>query len=381
MMIMRNQATRRSRKNRLTSWASFLNAFGNFASRLVWTTIGVIVLAAIGRYLLVTSQRSEVSQTKPDVSIQAPIAWHEVDTEIAAALRASHTTAESYAKKRLATWTKGLEKRIDEDFLTWYFSYWQQQWLGLKTMGYWLADHAIVENVIGEQPSMAEGITEEIQEAFAKRVLRPQIAQLQLERIADETVAVYVAEIQQHLATIPKKYRIPQTDWDRYLQDIAVLTSTAEGNREVSLSLKTIAATGIAGGTVAAVNVARLLQPMMARIGSKMTTRAAAHGAGQAAAKIASKTGAKVGARVGGKFLGVIVGAGVMVWDVWDHHRTTQIEKPILRQNLKDYLQELEYSLLYESETGLMAMLTSLEADMVASLQRSSGKRKEPGSA
>jgi len=377
---MRNQATRRSRDNRLTSWTNFLNAFANGASKLVWSLVGLIILAALGRYLFVASQHLEVSQTQPTVTVQAPIAWHEVDAEVAAVLRSSRTAAESYAKQKLDSWTKELEKRIDEDFLTWYFSYWQQQWLGLKSMGYWLADHAVVEKVLGEQPSMAEGITEDIQAAFAKRVLRPQIAQLQIERIADETVRVYVADLQQHLATIPKKYRIPQADWERYLQDIAILTSHIEGNREVSLSLKTIAATGIAGGTVAAVNVARLLKPMMARIGTKMTTKAAA-GAGQTAANLASRVGAKVGTRVGGKFLGVIVGVGVMAWDLWDHHRTTQVEKPILRQNLIDYLQELERSLLYEPETGLMAIITGFEADMVASLRPYSGKQQKPGSA
>lgn len=380
-MMTRNQATRRTRNHRLTSWTRFLNAVANCASKLVWSLAGLIIVAAIGRYLFVSLQHPEVSQTQLEVNVQTPIAWDKVDAEIAAALRSSHTAAESYAKQKLDSWTKELEKRIDDDFLTWYFGYWQQQWLGLKTVGYWLADHTVVERLIGEQPSTAEGITEDIQAAFAKRVLRPQIAQLQLERIADETVTVYVADLQQHLATIPRKYRIPKTDWERYLQDIAVLTSTVEGNRRIALSLKTLAATGIAGGTVAAINVARLLKPMMTRIGAKMTTQAAAEGAGQAAANIATRMGAKVGARVGGKFLGVIVGVGVVVWDVWDHHHTAQVERPVLRQNLVDYLQELEHSLLYEPETGLMAIITGFEADMVASLRTYPEQQKKPGSA
>ena len=313
-------------------------------------------------------------ETKPEVTIQEPIPWHEVDSEIAAALRFSHETAESYAKKKLDTWTKGLEKRIDEDFLAWYFSYWQQQWLGLTAIGYWLADHGVIEKLIGEQPSMAERITEEIQEAFSKQVLRPQIAQLQIERIAEETVKIYVAELQKNLATIPKKYRIPKADWERYLGDISILTSNVEGNRKVSLSLKTITATVVAGGTVATVKVAKMLKPMIAKVGTKITTKAAAKGAGKAAAKVASKTGAKVGAKVGGKFLGVIVGVGIIIWDVWDHHHTKKVEKPILRQNLIDYLKELEHSLLYEPETGLMTMITGLEANMASSLKHYSGK-------
>ena len=104
------------------------------------------------------------------------------------AWRSSHEQAEVFAKDKLVEWSTELQTRIDEDFLNWYFSYWQQQSFGLKAIGYWVADHEIVEKIVGDQPKMAERITEEIQEEFSKRVLRPQIAQLQIERIADETV-------------------------------------------------------------------------------------------------------------------------------------------------------------------------------------------------
>jgi hypothetical protein len=206
--------------------------------------------------------------------------------------------------------------------------------------------------------------------------LRPEIAQLQIERIAAETVKVYVAALQNHLNTIPNKYNLSQHDWERYLSDIAVLTATVEGTRDLSLTLKTLMVTGAAGGTVAAAKLTTLLKPMMAKIGTTMTTQAATQGAGKAAARVAAKTGAKVGAKVGGKLLGPIVGVGVLIWDLWDHQHIKQVEKPILRQNLMDYLTELQYSLLYEPGTGLMTMIDRLEASMVSSLKHTqvSGK-------
>jgi len=139
-------------------------------------------------------------------------------------------------------------------------------------------------------------------------------------------------------------------------------------NRRHFLTVATVA-TGLAGGALAAGSVAKMLKPMIAKIGTKVTTKAAAKGAGKAAAKVASKTGAKVGAKVGGKFLGAIVGVGIIVWDVWDHHQTRQVEEPILRRNLTDYLEELKQSLLFEPETGLMTMIESLEAAAVSSLK------------
>lgn len=365
--------------DKLTSWARFFNAFGNLISKLVWTIIGIIVLATIGKYLFFSAKQPSGpdTQTKIEAPIREPILWHEVDEAIASSLRSSHEQTEVFAKDKLADWTAELQVLIDEDFLNWYFSYWQQQWLGLKAIGYWVADHEVVEKVVGEQPNMAERITEEIQNEFSKRVLRPQIAQLQIERIADETVKKYVSSIQNSLPAIPKKYNIPKAEWERYLDDIAVLTSNTEGNRETALSLKTVAISGVAGGTVATAKLTTMLKPMIAKIGSKMTTKAAAKGAGKAASKVASKTGAKVGAKVGGKFLGAIVGVGVIVWDVWDHNHTKNIERPILRQNLGDYLTELQYSLLHEPEGGLMTIIDMLESTMISSLKKR--KPTEPG--
>ena len=357
--------------DRLGSWAGFLNALGNCGSKLIWGSIGIIIIATIGRFLHTRSQTPSTDPIKqrPETEIQKPIPWHDVDKDIVLALRTASGNAQAYANKELTAWTAGLQQRIDNDFLKWYFSYWQQQWMGLKAMGYWIADHEIIERMVGEQPNMAERMTEEIQEEFAKRVLRPQIAQLQIERIADSTVRVYVQELSRNLTMIPEKYQLSQSDWERYLNDIALLTESIEGNREISVSLKAVAASGVAGGTVAAVKVTKMLKPMIAKIGTKMTTKASAKGAGKVAATLASKTGAKVGAKVGGKFLGAIVGVGVIIWDVWDHRHTKKIEEPILRENLADYLTELQHSLLHEPETGLMSIVHTLEGNVVAGLK------------
>ncbi len=363
-------------KDKLSSWAYFLDALGNFSSKMVWTIIGIIVLAAIGRYLFFSARQSEEppqqKQTAESIPIKDPIPWHEVDKEIVVALKAAHQTTDEFAQNKLGQWTKELEKRVDKNFLKWYFSYWQQQWLGLKSMGYWIEEKAaglpVIEKLFDEQPTMAQEITEDIQEEFAKRVLRPEIAQIQMERIAQQTIEVYVNELRKHLSAIPKKYDISKMDWDKHLSDIAVMTSRSEGDRQVALTLKTLFASGAGGGAVVAAKLTKMLKEMIAKVGTKMTTKAAAKGAGKAAAKVASKTGGKLGAKVAGKFLGAIVGIGVIVWDVWDHHHTEKIERPILRQNIVDYLSELEHSLLYEPDAGLMTIIDNLEANIVSSL-------------
>jgi hypothetical protein len=356
---------------RSSSWSRCISGVAHAVSKLAWSIVALLIIATLGHYWYSRTQpgRQHSTGRKTHAAIQRPIPWHEVDATIVAALKSAHTQAEDTARTRLREWTGALQQRIDEDFLQWYFGYWQQQWMGLKAIGYWLADSEVVEQLVGVQPGMAERITAEIQEAFSKRVLRPQIAQLQMERIAAEVISVFVVELQKHLVAIPEQYHIPQATWDRYLEDMAVLTSDVEGNRHVALSLKAAVAFAAAGTTVAAVQVTRLLQPVIAKLGTKLTTQAAAQGAGKAAATVATKTGARVAGKVGGKFLGAIVGVGVIVWDVWDHQQTRQIERPILRQNLTDYLTELQQSLLYEPETGLMTIVRGLEANIVGSLK------------
>jgi hypothetical protein len=46
---------------------------------------------------------------------------------------------------------------------------------------------------------MAETITEAIQQEFANRVLRPEISEMQLERLTEETVTKFVEELQKIL--------------------------------------------------------------------------------------------------------------------------------------------------------------------------------------
>jgi hypothetical protein len=356
--------------DRLSAWARLFEALGNVTSKMVWSLVAVVVLAALGRYLYIATpggQPSARPERRTTVSIQPPVPWHEVDHAMVEAFRMAHKVAEDFATTKIHTWAQALEQRLDDDFLAWYFSYFQQQWLGLKAIGYWTA-----EKLLHEQPTMAEQITADIQEEFAKRVLRPEIAQMQLERIAHETVTEYMRAVQHNIAPIPDQYNIPQADWDSYLATIAALIARSEGNREIPLSLKIFTSGVVVGGIASAATLTELLKPVFARIGTKVSTTVAAEGAGQAAATVATRTGAKVGAKAGGKFLGVIIGIGVLAWDIWDHQHTERVERPILRANLIEYLAELQHTLLRDPETGIMTMIEAVEYTMVSALR--SGK-------
>jgi hypothetical protein len=358
--------------DRLNAWARFINALAGLGSRLLWIFIGLIVIGGFCRFLLLRSPPAPPRQAyvvRVEKTAPEPIPWDEVDKDVKAALKTSHDAADVYAGEKLETWLQELEKRIDEDFLPWYFDYWQQQWLGLKALGYRLEETEVVKKVLGEEASAAERISREIQEEFAARVLQPQIAQMRVERIGDETVEVFLSQLRKSLKIIPAKYRIPRPVWERHLEDIALLTSGVEGNRRISIPLKAITVSGVA----VTAEVAKALKPAIERIGSKMAAKAAAREAEEAALKVSGQAGAKVAAKFGGRWLGPIILLAAIAWDLWDHHHTVEVERPILRKSLVEYLGEMKHSLLYEPETGLMSVIHSLELNVVASLKSRQG--------
>jgi hypothetical protein len=357
-MAMVQMSRREPRARGLIAWARFMDAAGRLLVRLIWVAVLGVILATVGKYTLLRSHKVEAPvPAKTTQAVARPVAWGEVDGAVAAALKQAHSDTERYASQRLDLWLQPLIARIDEDFLPWYFGYLNQQMLGLKGLY-----QSVVHWVDGDAPTAAQRITAEVQEEFARRVLRPEIAQMELERITQDVVEHYVQELRRSLSGIPERYDIPKAQWDRYLQDIAVVTSDVEGNRSTDLSLKALVVGSGAGGAVV---LGKSLQIATAKLGTKVSAELA----GKAAGGMAAETGAKVAAKAGSKLLGPIIGVGIIVWDAWDHYHTREQYEPILRKNLIDYLNEVKTSLLTDSETGVMSVVYRLQANIVESME------------
>ncbi len=346
----------------VTAWIQLLDAARKLLVGVVVFGIFAIAIAAGGRYMLGDDSRLGAVSAPRSKPAAPAIPWDKVDRDVAQALEASRFEAAEAAEAKLDVWRDGLIERIDNDFLDWYFGYWTQQVLGIQSLWY-----AGVERVLSDQPSAAERITETIQEEFATRVLRPQIAQLELEHMTREVMDAYVADLRGRLGEIPDRYRIPEADWDRYLTDVSILTQGVEGGRQVELSLKAVTATG-AGGAV-------VLGSTLTRYTARLGQRTVGAQAGRAASGMAARTGGKVAARAGGKMLGPIVGVGVIAWDVWDHHRTEKVNRPLLRESLVDYIEQMNRTLLHDTEEGMLAIVYDMEAGLIQSMDTAAAKR------
>lgn len=341
----------------LTKAAKRVESVRKLLTNTIWIIIVVVVLATIGRYFIASGAfNSEKTERPSEKPIVQTIPWNEVDKTVADAIKKTRKSTETFAAQQLDVWIASLMQRVDDNFLNWYFSYWTQQVLGLE--GLWQYG---VNYFFKNQPTASEKLTEEIQAEFSKRVLRPKVAELELERIVRETTNHYIAQLRSNLAAVPTKYKIPHADWNRYIEGIAITTAGTDGNRETPVTLKALAATGAGGAVLLAGKINLLL--------GKLTGKVMAKSAGKAASKMAAKTGGKVAAKAGGKFLGAIVGVGVLVWDVWDHNRTKTENRPILRQAMADYFDELKDILLNDPEAGMITTFNDLEQQIFSAIQ------------
>ena len=349
-------------KTRKSKKKSVLNTISSIISKLIWLGVILIILASIGKYFIFKSNENETSTThitfKDKVITPPSVNWSEIDNKIVKSMNFAHNKAKQFAEQELEEYAQQLKERIDKNFLKWYFSYWTQQILGIEGL-YHEAYHYFDE----EHPGAQEKITEEVQREFSKRVLRPAISQMELERITRETVNIYLTNLQRELAKIPKEYSIKKEDWEKHLDGIAQTTVDVEGGRRISFTLKTIAVSSIAT-TVA---IGKALTPILKNIGGKVSAKLA----GKAAAKMAAKTGGKVAAEAGGKMLGPIIGIGIMIWDVYDHYKTRQINEPILRESLYEYVDLMTNELLNSPESGVMSAIYQLEKSITESIYTS----------
>ena len=333
-----------NKSRRIAAWSDLLKSISKF----LWLIVIIVVLAALGKLFVFKSGKDSPTMKPVKKPVVEKIDWSQVDKEIEKIMIAARKETEKLGAEKLDQWVGKKMELVDSDFLEWYFSYWTQQELGLKSL---LAQ--VWHWVDSDSPSAAEKLTQVVQEEFSNRVLRPQIAQMEIERMINEIVSHYSTTLQGKLRAIPKEYNIQPADWERYLADLSVMVKNVEANRSTSLPLKALVGL-TAGGTVVMVNS---LRPIVARIGARISSKLAA----KSAAKMAAKTGGKVAAKTGGKFLGTIVAVGIIIWDVWDHYATKKKAKPVLRQNIHDYLTEVKASILHDPDYGIMTVIYEME--------------------
>jgi hypothetical protein len=332
---------------------------------LIWgIVVLVVLLPLLGKIWLGNPHNNlpeinTASPPKPEVTISLPLpSSSKIDTAIGQAIQSARVNSQNLALAEIEQWIQELMTRVDTSFLPWYFNYFnQKQFEGkalLNGLSASIAHWVDTDNPPPEQV-VAETLTKTIQTEFTKRVIQPQTAQLRLERITRDTVNLYLNDLSDQLANIQASYKIPQGQWDRYLNEIAVTIKDTEGNIS-NTSVKLLV------GSTTALGVKSLI-PVI-KVGSKVYVSLA----GKAAAKVATKTGGAVASSFGAELIDPIVGIGILVWDLWDYQHTVKIEKPILRDAIFKYLEEVKYDLVENHQGSILSSIYQIEASVYKSL-------------
>jgi hypothetical protein len=256
--------------------------------------------------------------------------------------------AEQQAAAEIDAWIEANMKLVETDFFDWYFSYWTQQKLGLHAFfaGIW-------HSLNSHSPTAFEKITSLVQEEFSNRVIRPIIAQQQIEKIIKKTAQGYIAAVREKIPGAAANYEIKQVQWDRYIGDMSALAAGVKANRQVSLPVK--AAVGAAIGVTYL--TVKAFSSIFTKIGSKISKKFAA----RLAAEMAARGGGRTALRTRGLFVGIAMGVGVIVWDIVDHYITKKKAAPLLRRNISDYFKESKELLLHDPNYGIMRVIYRLE--------------------
>jgi len=321
-----------------------------------WLTAAVLMLSLVlVRFCHRGPQRPRTQP--PRTQVVKVLDWQAVDARIRLAVEDAHTTARQHAEIAVRQWIRRLRDRVDNDFLPWHFSYWNQQALALKAIGYHVAATPLAEGLAGKQPSARARLETLVENSFAARVIQPQSAQLAVEKITRESVEVYLQELSRELTGLQAEYGIPQQEWQRYLRGLAGMTLAIEGNRQVPLITKA----AVAGSGMAAAKLVRIAAGHLRVLIWRMTGK-------QLLEDSAMLAGRRL-VRGGGWLLAGII----TVWDVADHHRMVQQNLPVLRRSLGGYLDELEEQVLHDPVSGVFQTLETVQRNVLAELAGKEG--------
>ncbi|QSJ20909.1 hypothetical protein JYQ62_22305 [Nostoc sp. UHCC 0702] len=366
--IQDEQVTYVEKTERIEAWSQFITSASQFiksVSPYLWAiVIVVVIIPLVGRGFIGHASQQDIvtsGNSKPSlVAINKQSDWSMVDQDIVTAIRNADTTAHKFASAKLDAWLDELKTRVDGSFLDWYFNYFNQKKLEFSAPFIYLSS-AVSHWIDSDKPSpdqvVAEKMTEDFQLEFAKRVLRPKIAQFELEKITNDTVNQYISQLEENISSIQGNYNIPQGQWQRYLDEIAITINDQEGATS-SLPLKAL----VGGSSYLFVKAAI---PAAVKIGSTVAIKFA----GKAGAKMAAKTGGAIAGKIGAELLDPIVGIGIIVWDLWDYNHTVSVNRPILQAAIYDYLDQVKDSLLDNPANGIMMSIHELEDGILKSVK------------
>lgn len=346
---------------RLIHLVRFVRESNRCLSQAIILVVTAIALAGIGKCTLAHRAPKPIPPTQASTIVHGTVDWSGVNETLIAAIDSAASAARTNALHEIDALVSNMMIRADRSFLPWFFGYWVQQEIGLKSTYYWFLSKALPG-----QPAPEDRITGEIAQEFSTRVIRPETLQLELQRIARQSLQTFITSLGTNVANIQAQYNIQSADWQRYLDNLAAITIQTEANRRVPLTLKAI----VTSSAACMVIVLQHMPPITEVVLGSMLARALRRTA-------MSKASGLIGLRFGGKYLPTIIAVAVIVWDIGDHYWTRHTNMPLLRASIAEYLDALKPLLVDEA----MRPVRDLQVELASAIKARNPVEPGKGSA
>jgi len=338
-------------------------------SKFIWIgVVLVIVLQLWGNFAVNKIKNLSTGSVSRSVTVTIPKERQvQISADVAIALGNALVSARTSASRNLDQWKDETVQRVDHPFLDWYYNYFTQLGVGI---------HAIWINITSASDTeKAEKLIGDFQREFAKQVFQPSLMQLQMERFTREAINMYVSELNHNLSGIQSKYSVPQPTWENFLEGLGSVTyNTGTNTQDLTLASlavgrKTYVATTAMATAIKVIGTKKAVTATVSKATSKVVTKLATKTAAKAATEGAGELTAGL---LGLELLNPLAGLGILVWDIWDHYHTVKVERPIMKENLERYLNEVEASLLGDPENGVLSSINKFHDGIMETLSRSS---------
>ena len=298
----------------------------------------------------------------PEPAVVVPQStWEWVDWDIIAASQAASDDAQDYARKHMGQWKTLVQQRTDAEFIPWYSGYWTQQWLGVKVAWYNISEG-------GETDPTVERLASYLQEEYQDQVLDPVARKMSPEVIREQTTHFYIYHLSKKLEQIPKRYAVPEDQFEQRLQQIPAIALGGSSSRSASLYQlvhanppgKLPAYKALTGKINAAADDAA------ERSSGKGVSAVARRAGERLEAQLATKGAASTASAVVGKVASLIISVGATTYGVVAH----QFDKPEMETRLKAALdqafEEDWQALLNNRNAGVLAGVYYLSGEIEA---------------
>jgi hypothetical protein len=297
-----------------------------------------------------------VEPPAPAYQVQ-PGTWRAIDARLLNASVYSRGEAAAYARLVMDDWLQRVRRRIDEDFIPWYCSYWTQQWISAKVAWYEL-------HYTEGEASPEQRLVGYLLQQFYAQVLEPVSAFVDPPAVMEHTAVRYLQELQALLDPLPVEYRLPAELFNQHLQAIPAIVVLARPVQDASLydvlqagELSALPAYATLLQQIAAVNGSADLPPVPDRLQS--VAQRAVH---KLLGTLPLRGGATAASTLVGGFWGMLISTGTAAWGVVAHDNDKPGMEAQLRENLDAALEVMWQGLVEDEHAGVMAVVHHMSA-------------------